>query len=125
MKLVAYNIDWFIYFGDAYEKLDTLSSKEIGDALNIPENKLKHMNRSQIHKCAYDLWRYYPAKLQEAMGLPDKVEIPDEIIDDVNEYDEEVIEEIITEYLSGTYGFLVNGYSLASDKFFFTVSSSL
>jgi len=106
---IAYNIDWLIYYGDAYEKLDTLSSKEIEDALNIPENKLKHMNKNQIHKCAYDLWRYHPAKLQEFMELPDKVEIPDEIVNDANEYDEEVIEY----YLSDVYGFLVNGYSLA------------
>ena len=107
MKVIAYNIQWDIDIDDAYERLDEMTAEKAAEELEIPANKYANMTTEERHDFAYDLWHHSPATLEEFMGLPDEVEIPEEL-GGPGEY----LGEDIADWLSDTFGFCHKGFDI-------------
>jgi hypothetical protein len=107
----AYNICWVIDYDFAFEILDYDCDKAI-KSLEISKEKYMSMSIEERHDYAYDIWRHCPAKIEEFLGLPDEVEIPECVANEVEEYGDEVI----TEYLADTFGTFLDYYDLDYDS---------
>ncbi len=107
MKVVAHNIQWDIDIDEAYERLDEMTDEKAAEELEIPVDKYASMTTEERHDFAYDLWHHSPATLEEFMGLPDEVEIPEEL-GDPGEY----LGEDIANWLSDTFGFCHEGFDI-------------
>ncbi len=109
----ACNIQWDIDFDEAFEKLDSMTPENAAKALNMPVNEYMTLSKEDRHDTAYDLWHRVPAELEKFMGLPDEVEIPEELL---KETDKSVRDEDIANWLSDEYGFCHEGFELSTDK---------
>lgn len=102
----ALNINWEIDFDEIYEKLDEMTAEKAAKALEISEEKYANMSTEERHDYAYDYFRHRIRAMEEFVGLPEEVEIPEGITD----------EEDITNYLSDEFGYLIRGYKLDTDS---------
>lgn len=100
-KRAAVNIDWDIDLDEAIEKLQSLSLKSQAELFGCRDWYLK-ATPEQRTGMAESYFNHCPAFVEELMGLPDEVEIPEELTED----------EDITNWLSDTYGFCINGWDL-------------
>lgn len=98
MSRIATNIQWDIYLDEAYEALDSLSRENIAKMFG---DKTLNMTTSELHDYCYEIWHRCPAELDEFMGLPDSVRIPDGLEDDE-----------IADYISDEYGFCISGFDI-------------
>ena len=98
---IASNIQWYVYLDEAFEELD---SRYIKDIAKMYGDKVLGMTTKELHDYIADIWHHCPAELDKFMGLPDSVVIP-----------EEIDEDLIAEYLSDEYGFLLDGYDITTE----------
>ena len=105
MKVIAHNIQWDIDIDEAYERLDEMTAEKAAEELGIPADKYASMTTEERHDFAYGLWHHSPATLEEFMGLPDEVEVPEEL-GGPGEY----LGEDIADWLSDTFGFCHKGF---------------
>ena len=101
MKRIAYNIDWDIDIEEVYECLDEMTHELAAEAIGVPVNHYANMTTEERHDYAYDTFRHCPAELDEFLGLPDKVPIPDDVED-----------EDVADWLSDVYGYCINGLDI-------------
>ena len=106
MKVTAKNIQWDIDFDEVYEKLDEMTYENAASAMGISAERYANMTTEERHDLAYDLFHHSPGELDEFMGLPDEIEIPNGLTDD----------EDISEWLSEMYGFCHKGFELSTDE---------
>lgn len=106
--LKAINIQWDIDIDEAYAKLDEMTSDAAAEAIGVPKDKYANMTTEERHDFAYDLWHHNRSSLEEFMGLPNEVEIPDP---DNPDWDDETI----ANYLSDEFGFCHEGFEVISD----------
>ena len=101
----ATNILWDVDFWEVYEKLDQMSYDKAAEALGVPSVTYANMTTAERHDYAYELFRHSPAALDEFLGLPNEIDIPEELTDD----------EDISDWLSDTYGYCHKGFNLIED----------
>ena len=101
---VAFNIDWDVDMDEVYENLDDMAFEKAAEALEIPADRYANMTTGERHDYAYDRFRHCPALLDEFLGLPDKVTLPDEVTDDD-----------AADWLSDTYGYCINSFEIGPD----------
>jgi len=104
----ATNIRWDIDFDEVYEKLDEMTYEAAAEAIGVPAETYANMTTEERHDYAYDLFHHSPATLDEFMGLPNEVIIPDEL----NKPDDEYYVDDISDWLSDEYGFCHEGFVL-------------
>ena len=109
-SVTAFDIQWDIDSDYALEMLDEMPCKEAADALGINIEEYEPMSREDRHGLALSIWRHFPAKLFEFIGLPYSVIIPDELL---MENDSDAMDENIANWLSDEYGFCVKGFTLS------------
>lgn len=100
--LKATEIQWDFDMDQVYERLDEMKPKEAAESLSVPFDRYDRMTTEERHDYAYDVFRHCPAALDEFMGLPSEVEIPEELTDDGD----------IADWLSDEYGFCHEGFQL-------------
>lgn len=99
----ATNIKWDIDIEEAYELLDNMTAEQAAKALEIPKDMYANMTTEERHDYAYDAFHHNRVSLEEFVGLPDEVEIPEGLTDD----------EDISDWLSDEYGYCHEGFKLA------------
>ena len=104
----AYNINWSIDYDEVYEKLDDMTVDKAAAALEIPKGRYANMSTEERHDYAYDFFRHDPGALDEFLELPSEVEIPKDI-EDLSD------DNVITDWLSDTFGYCIEGYDLDTD----------
>lgn len=107
-KFVAVNIDWDVDMDEVFETLDTMTTEQAAEALGVPKETYSNMHTEERHDYAYDVFHHRPAMLDEFLGLPDKVEIPEEFGIDSTQADCSDV----TDWLSDEYGYCINGYDV-------------
>lgn len=102
--MVAKNIQWDVDWDEIFEmiNLDIFSKRKAIEAFQIPIKKFLTMSSEELEEYIYDKCRCDPILLNDFLGLPDEIEIPDEIID----------EEDISDYLSNVTGYCHRGFYL-------------
>lgn len=108
----AVNIQWDVDSDEILERLNDTELSELASLLQISEPQLAVMDREERFDLAMDRFRHSPALLDRFLGLPDEVEIPQEIVNYSYENDDER-DEAISDYLSEEYGYCLDGYELA------------
>ena len=103
----AFNIKWMIDLDEVYEKLDDMTAKKASEELGISYDTYANMTTEERHDYAYDLFHHNRVSLDEFMGLPDEVEIPEPL---------QRNDEDISDWLSDEYGFCHEGFQLDTDK---------
>lgn len=103
--MVAANICWIVDLDEAYEKLDSMPVNQASEVLEISVQTYADMTTPERHDYAYDSWHYHRTLLDEFMGLPNEVEIPE-----VLEADED-----ISDWLSNEYGFCHEGFDIVTE----------
>ena len=112
----AYEIKWNIDIKESYEKLDEMTAEAAASALEIPVNTYGNMTTEERHDYAYDKFHHCPAALEEFLGMPDEVEIPEEIASDPEYSDNyDGLVECISDWLSDEYGYCHEGFKLDID----------
>ena len=103
--LIAKEIQWDFDYDEVYERLDNMKPENAVEFLGIPLYKYHRMTTKEKHDYAYDSFRHCPALLDEFMGLPDTIPIPEGLTDP----------EDISDWLSDEYGFCHEGFELADE----------
>lgn len=98
----AFEVQWEFDMDQVYEVLDDTDPAEAAEFFGIPEDRYKQMTSEERHDHAYDVFRHCPALLDEFMGLPYEIEIPEELTDDRD----------IAEWLMYEFGFCHRGFQL-------------
>ena len=96
----AFEIQWDFDMDEVYERLDEAVPAEAAELLGVPADKYERMTDEERHDHAYDVFRHCPGLLDEFMGLPYEIEIPEELTDT----------EDISDWLSDEYGFCHSGF---------------
>lgn len=109
--LRAVNIKWDIDIEDVIEKLDNMTAENAAEALDIPYQEYVNMSTSEIHDYAYDVFERSQSIIADIMGLPEEVDIP-----------EDVDEEDIEDYISDEVGYTFSEYELCEVCFVLPVS---
>ncbi len=81
-----------------------MTIEEASEALGIPKATYANMSTVERHDFAYDSWHHHRTLIDEFMGLPDEVEVPEGLEDD----------EDISDWLSDEYGFCHEGFELTA-----------
>jgi hypothetical protein len=102
IKMKIANIQWDIDMEEVYERLDDMTVEAAAEALEIPVKTYANMTTEERHDYAYDKFHHCPAELEEFVGLPLEIEIPEELTDD----------EDISDWLSDEYGYCHKGFEL-------------
>lgn len=102
------NIQWDIDFDEVYERLDNMEYTTASKAIGIPAERYANMTTEERHDYAYDLFHHSPASLDEFIGLPDEIELPEEL----NKPNDDYYTEDISDWLSDTYGFCHKGFEI-------------
>ena len=79
----AYNIDWDVDIEEAFDILDEMNYKDAASALEISADKYANMTTEERHDYAYDFWRHISGGIEEFVGLPNEVEIPEEVVEEI------------------------------------------
>ena len=108
MVMKITNIQWDIDFDEVYERLDNMEYTTAAKAIGIPAERYANMTTEERHDYAYDLFHHSPASLDEFMGLPDEIELPEEL----NKPNDDYYTEDISDWLSDTYGFCHKGFEI-------------
>lgn len=99
---IAYNIQWSIDMDEVYERLDSMPAEKAAEALGVHFYTYANMTTEERHDYAYDKFHHCPAELDEFIGLPEVVEIPENLADD----------EDISDWLSDKFGYCHGGFEL-------------
>ena len=99
---IAYNIQWSIDMDEVYERLDSMTAEKAAEALGVHFYTYANMTTEERHDYAYDKFNHCPAELDEFIGLPEEVEIPENLADD----------EDISDWLSDKFGYCHEGFGL-------------
>lgn len=107
MKHFAININWDIDIEEAVDAAMELSEEEFKNnfGINIDDENAEDIVKDKFHHC--------PGLMDDIIGVPSSVEIPDEIMKAAQDEDDD---SIITDWLSDEYGWCINGYGLSTDK---------
>ena len=112
-KVTVSNIQWDIDVNDALERLDEMTDEKAAETLNMRTEEYRKLSEDARHDCAWDLWRHTPAALYAFMGLPDSVDVPEELLK-IN--DRQLRDDAISDWLSDEYGFCHSGFTLSDDE---------
>ena len=112
-KVTVSNIQWDIDFNDALERLDEMTDEKAAETLNVRTEEYRKLSEDERHDCAWDLWQHTPAALHAFMGLPDSVDVPEELL---KTNDRQSRDDAISDWLSDEYGFCHNGFTLSDDE---------
>ena len=82
----AYNIDWVVDLDEAYAMLDEMDYKKAAAAIEVSADRYANMTTEERHDYAYGLWHCCPGALDEFVGLPSEVEIPEEVVQKIAEW---------------------------------------
>lgn len=107
--LKATHIDWDVDIDEAIEKLDEMTAENAAKALDISKDTYANMTTEERHDFAYDMWHHSPATLDEFVGVPEEVVIPDPLNP---EWDEETI----SDYISEETGWCHNGFTIECNQ---------
>ncbi len=108
----AVNIQWNVDKEEILEKLEDTQLSVLAGVLEVCESELNAMSEDDRADLAMDRFRHAPALLDRFLGLPDEVEIPQEIANESYENNNER-DEAISNYLSEEYGYCLDGYEVA------------
>lgn len=100
--LKAVEIQWDFDMDEVYERLDYMKPIEAARFLGVPFDRYERMTTEERHDYAYDVFRHCPGLLDEFMGLPDAITVPEGMTDP----------EDISDWLSDEYGFCHEGFQL-------------
>lgn len=92
-------IDWSIEMDEVYEMLDKINPEEATELLDIKMT----MSDEEKHNYVESLSRHCPGKIYEFLGLPEEVNIPKDLKES----------EDITNWLSDSFGYCIEGYSIS------------
>ena len=95
-----YNSDYF-----ALKGWNESVPATVAETLGVPVNRYARMTTEERHDFAYDVLRHCPALLDEFMGLPEEIEIPEELTDKAD----------ISEWLTCEFGFYHQGFELKEE----------
>ena len=98
----AFNIQWVIDFDEVYDLFDSMDDKQAAEELGLSEKDYIKLFKEDRDSLIYEHYRKRQGELERLVGLPDDVEIPEEITD----------EEDITNWLSDEFGYCFEGYEL-------------
>ena len=101
----AIEIQWDFDMDEVFAKLDETKPAEAAEFLGVPADRYDRMTTEERHDYAYDVFRHCPALLDDFMGLPYEIEIPEELTD---------IEDI-SDWLSDEYGFCHSGFQIKDE----------
>lgn len=110
----AFNINWAVDMDEIMEYVGSMTCEEAASALEIPKERYENMNDEERNDYIYDMFHHHKLDKAEFMGLPDEVEIPKEVEVEFLEKDNDF--DIITDYLSDTYGYCIDGDGYKTDK---------
>ena len=99
---IAYDIQWDIDMDEVYELLDDMTAEKAAKALEISVERYSNMTTEERHDYAFDVFHHCPALLDEFVGLPDEIDIPEALNDD----------EDIADWLSDKYGYCHRGFQI-------------
>lgn len=102
---IVYDIDWNIEPDNAIWYLMRMPNKEAADILDIPVDDWKVMDEFEKEDFALEVFNDDPDRMMDVVDLPVEVELPIDIDPD---------EDAIIDWLSDTYGFLINGLKFSS-----------
>lgn len=97
------------------EQLENVREEKAAKAMEIPLDRYKNMTYSERLDYLYDMLRHNRASdymLTEVLDMPDTVVLPKEVVKEAIE-DHDV--EVISDYLSGEYGFFHEGFTLSEE----------
>lgn len=105
----ATNISWDIDMDEILEKLDTMSVEEAVKALKCSKIEKIFLTMSKEDRDIFALSQIHHnvVTAAEFLGIPTEVEIPEEI-----DNDDEDFEELVSVWLSDTYGYCHEGFVL-------------
>lgn len=123
-KFIAYDINWDVDMDEIYELLDDSTTAKAAEMLEISPERYAAMTTEERHDYAYDKIRHNRLDAAEMVGLPDEVEIPEDILDyyEITSVDDDM--SYITDWLSDEYGYCINGYEVAEKPFPFEQSKN-
>ena len=107
--LVASDIEWDIEMHDIFETMDEIAIDKAAQILDIPVDRYANMTTSERYDYIYDTIRHNQKTsflVEELFDLPEEIVLPDELKDTDD----------ITDYISDTYGFCIEGYTLSSKE---------
>lgn len=112
--MYAYEIYWDVDMEEVYELFDvTMTPMEASKILKINPMLYLEMNADQRHGCIYSKVHHCPALLDQLLGLPERVLIPEVL---AKRYRKTSDASDITEYLSDVFGYCINGYSICEKE---------
>ena len=111
--MYAYNIYWDIDMDEVYERLDTMPPIDVCNVLKVNPLVYCVMNADQRHGCIYSKFHHSLGLLDEFLGLPEMVRIPEVL---AREYRKTKDASYITEYLSDMFGYCINNYNIKDEK---------
>lgn len=107
--LIASDIEWDIDMDEIYEKMDEIAIDKAAEILGISAVRYGNMTPSEQHDLIYDTIHHNRKSMfmaEELFDLPEEIVLPDELKDTDD----------ITDYISDTYGFCIEGYTLSSEE---------
>ena len=112
-KFIAYDINWDVDIDEIYDLLDDSTVAKAAELLEISPERYAAMTTEERHDYAYDKIRHNRLDAAEMVGLPDEVEIPEDILEyyEITSVDDDM--SYITDWLSDEYGYCINGYEVA------------
>lgn len=111
-RIIAYNIDWDVDMDEIYELLDNSTVEKAAELLEISPERYAAMTTEERHDYAYDKVHHNRLAAAEMVGLPDEVEIPEDILEyyEITSVDDDMSD--ITDWLSDKYGYCIYGYEV-------------
>ena len=103
-----YNVEWDVDADEIFERLDNMDVADQAEALSYPLDRYQEMTTDERHDYAYDTFHHRPGVLDEFLGLPEIIDVPDEVA-------AEGIDGV-TDWLSDTYGYCFKGFSIVGES---------
>ena len=112
-KLIAHNIDWNVDMDEIYELLDNSTAEKAAELLEISPERYAAMTTEERHDYAYDEVHHHRLDAADMVGLPEEVEIPEDVLEyyEITSVNDDMSD--ITDWLSDEYGYCINGYEVA------------
>lgn len=96
-----FDIRWLVTKDEISKRLDGMSPTEAAANLGIREDSYKGMTEEERHDLAYDIFHHRPGVLDEFLGLPEIITVPDGIP-----------ARNVPKWLSDTFGYCHEGYRI-------------
>lgn len=106
------DIDWDIDPAIAFEYTEDKTWEKAAELVGLPVDRYQNMTREERLDYVYDAIHHNKRTAAEIMDIPDSIVLPEEVVLAAKEDGYEVI----TEYLSDTYGSYINGGYKLSDE---------